>query len=169
MTDSFLFRANSEVCNLQPTRDNVVRVYHFFGTPEFTSTFLWCLYFSIFSFIMFCRSWFVLFLLATVLYVLLRFTVSDSPLWCFETFLKHFFYFCVLILMQINYKQKNDKASDTTHSKIRIETLKSKLFNLKTKRMLKIAIMLTCYERQKKINSSPLLFCGVYISQSSVL
>ena len=73
--------------------------YHFFGTPEFTSTFLWCLYFSIFSFIVFCRSWFVLFLLATVLYVLLRFTASDSPLWCFETFLKHFFYFCVLILI----------------------------------------------------------------------
>lgn len=60
---------------------------------------------------------------------------------------------CTVILpQQINYKQKNDKASDTTHSKIRIETQKSKLFNLKTKRMLKIAIMLTCYEKQKKIN-----------------
>lgn len=60
---------------------------------------------------------------------------------------------CTVILpQQINYKQKNDKASDTTHSKLRIETQKSKLFNLKTKRMLKIAIMLTCYEKQKKIN-----------------
>ena len=51
---------------------------------------------------------------------------------------------------QINYKQKNDKESDTTHSKIRIEFQKSKLFNLKTKRMLKIAIVLTCYEKQTK-------------------
>jgi len=60
-------------------------------------------------------------------------------------------YMCTVILpQQINYKQKNDKASDTTHSKLRIETQKSKLFNLKTKRMLKIAIMLTCYEKQKK-------------------
>ena len=50
------------------------------GTPVFTPSFQWGSCCSIFSFMcMFCRSLFVLFLLAIVLSVFLRFTDSDYP------------------------------------------------------------------------------------------
>ena len=58
------------------------------GALEFTTGFYWGSCYSIFSFMcMFCRSLFVLFLLATVLSVLLRYTDSDCPFGIFKLFL----------------------------------------------------------------------------------
>ena len=58
------------------------------GAPEFATVFSWGSCCSIFSFIcMFCRSLFVLFLLAIVLSVLLRYTDSDYSFGIFKLFL----------------------------------------------------------------------------------
>ena len=59
------------------------------GAPEFTPGFEWGSCYSIFSFMcMFCRSLFVLFLLAIVLSVFLRFIDSDYPFGIFRLFLQ---------------------------------------------------------------------------------
>jgi len=58
------------------------------GAPEFTPGFKGGSCYSIFSFMcMFCRSLFVLFLLAIVLSVLLRYADSDYPFGIFKLFL----------------------------------------------------------------------------------
>ena len=68
------------------------------GAPEFTSGFQWGLCYSIFSFMcMFCRSLFVLFLLATVLSVLLRFRDSDQS---FGIFIHNRFYTAQILDVQ---------------------------------------------------------------------
>ena len=53
-------------------------------------------------YVVFCRSWFGLYLLAIVLSVFLLYIASDFHLWCSETFLDNLCYLWVLIL--ITYK-----------------------------------------------------------------
>jgi hypothetical protein len=72
--------------------------------PEFSGIRVtWTLIFHV----VFCRSWFVLFLLAAVLYVLLRFMVSDYPVGIFKFFLVlsvyilHVFYIHILVVFVI--------------------------------------------------------------------
>ena len=72
------------------------------GAPEFTPGFQWGSCYSIFSFIcMFCR--FVLFPLAIVLFVLLRYTDFDCPFGIFKLFLHALTHTCFPSLV-FNFK-----------------------------------------------------------------
>jgi hypothetical protein len=76
------------------------------GIPEFTTGFYWELCCSIFSFLcnVFCRSLFVLFPLAIVLPVLLRFTSSDYPFGIFKLFI------CDIVMNETNGKTLSNIA-----------------------------------------------------------
>ena len=98
------------------------------GTLEFTPGIQWDSCYSIFSFIcMFSRSMFVLFLLAIVLSVLLRFTDSDYPFGIFKLFLINY------IIQELYFAVVKGKIIDISIKSPKVRYQVENMYNFKVR------------------------------------